>query len=150
MEEVNITESNAKTWWFDDLDDLYYEDNNTFNSSDSCCEWGDVCDLDDSKDFEAVFIPILYSVVFVVGFLGNGALLGVLLKSKRSWSVTDTFIFHLGVADVLLLLTLPLWAAQAAQDDGWTFGIPLCKITGAVFTVSIVHQEDTSIIQRSM
>ncbi|XP_035612575.2 C-X-C chemokine receptor type 3-like isoform X2 [Oncorhynchus keta] len=53
---------------------------------------------------------------------------------RRGWSVTDTFILHLCVADILLLLTLPLWAAQAAEE--WSFGTPLCKITGAIFTIN--------------
>ncbi|KAM3872843.1 C-X-C chemokine receptor type 3.1 [Diretmus argenteus] len=84
--------------------------------------------------FEAVFIPVLYSLALVVGLLGNGLLLGVLAQRRRTWSVTDTFILHLGVADSLLLVTLPLWAAQATH--GWSFGTPLCKITGAMFTIN--------------
>ncbi|XP_034552858.1 C-X-C chemokine receptor type 3.1 isoform X2 [Notolabrus celidotus] len=115
------------------LDDLY---DNTSYGYDDCCNQGDVCDLNEGMHFQAVFIPVLYSVTFIVGVLGNGVLLGVLARSRKAWSVTDTFILHLGVADVLLLLTLPLYAAQAAQDDGWTFGTPLCKITGAVFTIN--------------
>ncbi|XP_029307324.1 C-X-C chemokine receptor type 3.1 [Cottoperca gobio] len=119
--------------WIDGIGDLY--DNSS--SGDYCCDdGGDVCDLKEGKQFEAVFIPVLYSVAFVVGVLGNGVLLGVLAQSRRTWSVTDTFILHLGVADILLLLTLPLWAAQSAQVQGWTFGTPLCKITGAVFTIN--------------
>ncbi|XP_059195411.1 C-X-C chemokine receptor type 3-like [Centropristis striata] len=108
------------------------------NSSDDyyCCDEGDLCDLKEGVQFEAVFIPVLYTVAFVVGVLGNAVLLGVLIQSRKAWSVTDTFILHLGVADVLLLVTLPLWAAQAAQTQGWTFGTPLCKITGAVFTIN--------------
>ncbi|XP_067365628.1 C-X-C chemokine receptor type 3.1 isoform X2 [Channa argus] len=111
---------------------------NLYNYSDiyECCDSGDVCDLNESMQFEAVFIPVLYSVAFVVGVLGNGLLLGVLAQSRRTWSVTDTFIFHLGVADVMLLVTLPLWAAQAARMDGWTFGTSLCQITGSVFTIN--------------
>ncbi|XP_026172470.1 C-X-C chemokine receptor type 3.1 isoform X2 [Mastacembelus armatus] len=112
-------------------DSLY---NDSYN--DTCCEGGDVCDLTESMTFEAVFIPVLYSVAFVVGILGNGVLLGVLVQSRKTWSVTDTFILHLGIADVLLLMTLPIWAAQAAQAEGWTFGTPLCKITGMVFTIN--------------
>ncbi|XP_020512365.1 C-X-C chemokine receptor type 3 [Labrus bergylta] len=116
------------------LSDLY--DNNSYGDEDGCCDGGDVCDLNEGRQFEAVFIPVLYSVAFVVGVLGNGVLLGVLARSRKVWSVTDNFILHLGVADVLLLLTLPFWAAQAYQEQGWTFGTPLCKITGAVFTIN--------------
>lgn len=112
-----------------------------YSDYEDCCEGGDVCDLTEGMDFEAVFIPVLYSVTFVMGVLGNGLLLGVLAQSRRTWSVTDTFILHLGVADVLLLLTLPFWAAQSAQAEGWTFGTSLCMITGAVFTVRSVQKE---------
>ncbi|XP_031709404.1 C-X-C chemokine receptor type 3.1 isoform X1 [Anarrhichthys ocellatus] len=112
-------------------DELY--SNDSYDEYD-CCE--DMCDSNKGGHFESVFIPAVYSVAFVVGILGNGVLLGVLVQSRRTWSVTDTFILHLGVADVLLLVTLPLWAAQSAQDHGWTFGTPLCKITGAVFTIN--------------
>ncbi|XP_072317441.1 C-X-C chemokine receptor type 3.1 [Eucyclogobius newberryi] len=93
-----------------------------------------LCDLHDRMHFKATFIPVLYSLVFVVGVLGNGALLGVLFRSRRGLGVTDTFILHLCVADFLLLFTLPLWASEAVS--GWTFGTPLCKITGAVFTIN--------------
>lgn len=116
------------------FNELY--DNSSYEDEDYCCEGGDVCDLNEGVHFEAVFIPVLYSVAFVLGVLGNGVLLGVLVQSRKTWSVTDTFILHLGVADVLLLVTLPLWAAQSAQAEGWTFGTPLCKITGAVFTIN--------------
>lgn len=100
-----------------------------------CCPVGEVCDLTNSQEFEATFVVVLYSLTFAVGVLGNGLLLGVLVQSRRTWSVTDTFILHLALADVLLLVTLPMWAAQAAHADGWTFGTPLCKITGSVFMV---------------
>ncbi|XP_061573173.1 C-X-C chemokine receptor type 3.1 [Cololabis saira] len=119
--------------WWDDLVD-YFPDN--YSSDSYCCEGGDVCDLGNETAFEAAYIPALYSVAFVVGILGNGILLGVLFQSRKNWSVTDTFILHLSVADVLLLVTLPLWAAQSAEEYGWTFSDPLCKITGTVYTVN--------------
>ncbi|KAM4580777.1 C-X-C chemokine receptor type 3.1 isoform 1-T2 [Odontesthes bonariensis] len=96
----------------------------------------EICDLTEGTNFGAVLIPVMYSVAFVVGVLGNGALLGVLFQSRKSWSVTDTFILHLGVADILLLVTLPLYAVQSVQKDGWTFGAHLCKMTGTVFTIN--------------
>ncbi|XP_023265116.1 C-X-C chemokine receptor type 3-like [Seriola lalandi dorsalis] len=123
--------SGEDLWW----EDYTYNDSGYYDA-DNCCEGGDVCDLNEGIHFEAVFIPVLYSAAFVVGILGNGLLLGVLAKSRKNWSVTDTFILHLGVADVLLLLTLPLWTAQAAQVEGWAFGTPVCMITGAVFTIN--------------
>ncbi|XP_054638708.1 C-X-C chemokine receptor type 3.1 [Dunckerocampus dactyliophorus] len=117
-------------WLFDGID-LHEANNSEPNNLTSS-----VCDLKEGRQFEAVFIPVLYSVALVVGIPGNGVLLGVLARSRKSWSVTDTFILHLAIADVLLLITLPLWTAQDAQGAGWTFGTPLCKITGSVFTIN--------------
>lgn len=97
-----------------------------------------------------MFITILYSLAFVVGLLGNGLLLVVLVRGRRAWSVTDTFILHLAVTDVLLLATLPMWAAQAAQAEGWTFGTPLCKISGAVFMVRLWQEEDAGKLQQKV
>ncbi|XP_014908392.1 C-X-C chemokine receptor type 3-like [Poecilia latipinna] len=135
--EAAVTSSDEHPWWGDLVDDLpdYYGNDSFYE--DNGYEDADVCDLTKSMDFEAVFIPVLYSVVFVVGILGNGLVIAVLMKNRKTWSVTDTFILHLALADVLLLLLLPLWAAQSASLAGWPFGTPLCKITGAVFTVSL-------------
>ncbi|KAM4581559.1 C-X-C chemokine receptor type 3-like isoform 1-T4 [Odontesthes bonariensis] len=89
----------------------------------------------EERGSEAVWIPIVYSVVLLVGLLGNALLLVALYQKRRSWSLSDTFILHLSVADILLLVTLPFRAAQAAQDSGWCFGI-FCKICGAVFNIN--------------
>lgn len=134
MEDGNDS-SDGSNWWQSTFDEYsldnytYYHDNNTKD----CCEGGDVCDLHEAVNFEALFIPVLCSVTFVVGILGNGALVGVLFRSRRTWSVADIFILHLGIADFLLMLTLPLWAAQSA--DEWKFGLPICKMAGSLYTV---------------
>ncbi|XP_068998472.1 C-X-C chemokine receptor type 3.1 [Embiotoca jacksoni] len=132
MHTMEPDQVNDGQWWLEGYD--FFENYSSFDNSSLTGD--DVCDLNEGMKFKALFIPVLYSVAFVVGILGNGVLLGVLIQSKKTWSVTDTFILHLGVADVLLLLTLPFWAVQATQVDGWTFGTPLCKITGAVFTIN--------------
>lgn len=110
-----------------------------FNGSDPFYDYSDDYQSpDDSepKAGEAVWIPVVYSVVLVVGLLGNALLLAVLAQKRQSWSISDTFILNLGVADLLLLLTLPLWAVQAAHDSGWIFEDVPCKISGAVFNIN--------------
>lgn len=113
-----------------DLDGLF-QHNTTY-------DYGDYVYTDDSdpRVGKAVWIPVLYSVVLVVGLLGNALLLAVLAQKRRSWSMSDTFILHLGIADVLMLVTLPFWAAQAAHHSGWCFGVVFCKICGAVFNIN--------------
>ncbi|XP_053350135.1 C-X-C chemokine receptor type 3-like [Clarias gariepinus] len=108
-------------------------DSYDYNYSDTAC-CGVVCDQKTSMHFEAIFIPILYSVAFVLGLMGNGLVLFVLCQKRRTWSVTDVFVLHLSVSDILLLLTLPLWAVDAAV--GWSFGTGFCKLAGALFRIN--------------
>ncbi|KAL0985068.1 hypothetical protein UPYG_G00152490 [Umbra pygmaea] len=118
-------------------DDFNFEaenDTDPYNYTDTCCSPGMVCSMTDGMYFEAVFLPVFYSLTLVLGLPGNGLVLAVLIQRKQSWSVTDTFILHLAMADTLLLLTLPFWAVQAVS--GWSFGTPFCKIAGAIFTIN--------------
>ncbi|KAI4893344.1 hypothetical protein NFI96_024150 [Prochilodus magdalenae] len=106
-----------------------FEQNSTF-------DYGDYENKEDSTSggFMAVFIPILYAFVVVLGLLGNGLVLVVLWQKKRSPSVMDIFIFNLSIADVLLLLTVPLWAVEAV--NAWIFGTRLCKLCGVLFHIN--------------
>ncbi|XP_016379631.1 C-X-C chemokine receptor type 3-like isoform X2 [Sinocyclocheilus rhinocerous] len=75
-----------------------------------------------------------YSYILNVGLVGNGLVLVVLWKKRMSLNVTDVFILHLCLADILLLLTLPFWAVEAVK--GWIFDTVLCKLTGALFKIN--------------
>lgn len=98
-------------------------------------------DYEYKEEFEStgsgsVLIVLLYSVVLVIGLLGNGLLLAVLAEKRRSWSTSDTFILHLCVADILLLVMLPFWAAKAASHCEWCFEGFLCKLSEAIFNIN--------------
>lgn len=107
-----------------------FEHNRTFDYSDY--EYEDDCIT--KRSFMAIFIPILYSVALVLGFMGNVLVLVVMWKKWCNWSVTDAFILHLSIADLLLLITMPLWAADAVI--GWHFSTGLCKLAGSLFKVN--------------
>ncbi|XP_017270770.1 C-X-C chemokine receptor type 3-like [Kryptolebias marmoratus] len=84
---------------------------------------------------QIVWLPLFYSVVVIVGLLGNILLLTVLGQKRRSWSTSDTFFLQLGVVDILLLVTLPFWAAQPNQHCGWC-SETLFTIFRAVFNIN--------------
>nr|XP_046254241.1 C-X-C chemokine receptor type 3-like [Scatophagus argus]XP_046254242.1 C-X-C chemokine receptor type 3-like [Scatophagus argus]XP_046254243.1 C-X-C chemokine receptor type 3-like [Scatophagus argus]XP_046254244.1 C-X-C chemokine receptor type 3-like [Scatophagus argus] len=85
---------------------------------------------------KALWMTVLFSVELVIGLLGNGLLLASVVQKRRFWSTSGTFVLHLSVADLLLLVTLPFWAAQAAQRCEWCFRGFLCKIAGGIFNVN--------------
>ncbi|XP_061633341.1 C-X-C chemokine receptor type 3-like [Phyllopteryx taeniolatus] len=90
----------------------------------------------ESQGSQAVWIPLVYSVVLILGLFGNGLLLATLALKKRAWRTSDIFILHLSVADILLLVTLPLWAAQTTQSCGWCIGLALCRISAVIFKLN--------------
>ncbi|XP_070221616.1 C-X-C chemokine receptor type 3 isoform X1 [Bos mutus] len=106
-----------------------YGENETY----FCCT-SPPCPQDFSLNFDRTFLPVLYSLLFVLGLLGNGIVAVVLLSQRAALSSTDTFLLHLAVADALLVLTLPLWAVDAAIQ--WVFGSGLCKVAGALFNIN--------------
>ncbi|XP_008288298.1 C-X-C chemokine receptor type 3-like isoform X2 [Stegastes partitus] len=113
-----------------DLDGLFRQ--NTSYDYDMDYEYKD--EFDSSN--KAVWMPVLYTLVLIVGLLGNVLLLIIVAQRRLpSWSVSDFFVVHLSAADILLLVTLPFWSAQAAQNWEWCFGI-FCKICGAVFNIN--------------
>ncbi|XP_078389636.1 C-X-C chemokine receptor type 3-like [Cetorhinus maximus] len=92
------------------------------------------CDSDHSRAYRRLFVPAFYLTVALVGLAGNGLVILVLARRLRSLAATETYILHLALADLLLAVGMPLWAAEAAQ--GWAFGTATCKVVGALYNVS--------------
>lgn len=79
--------------------------------------------------------------MFILAVLGNVLVLCVIRRYRNSqsggacaFSLTDTFLLHLAISDLLLAVTLPLYAVEWAHE--WVFGLALCKITGALFSLN--------------
>uniref|UniRef100_A0A8C1IWQ9 Chemokine (C-X-C motif) receptor 3, tandem duplicate 3 n=1 Tax=Cyprinus carpio TaxID=7962 RepID=A0A8C1IWQ9_CYPCA len=109
-----------------------FEENNTFDYDNY--EYKEICPSSTVSGALAVFMPLLYSVGFLCGLLGNGLVLAVLRLKTLNLSVMDIFVLLLSVADSLLLLTLPLWAVDAVK--GWIMGTELCKLSGVLFEIN--------------
>lgn len=80
-------------------------------------------------------------MVFTVALMGNVLVLCVIRRYRNSqsggacaFSLTDTFLLHLAISDLLLAFTLPLFAVQWAHE--WVFGLAVCKISGALFSLN--------------
>ncbi|XP_078713401.1 apelin receptor A-like [Lampetra fluviatilis] len=77
-------------------------------------------------------IPIVYSLVFVCGLVGNGLVVWTIARLKTRKRNTDLYIASLASADLVFVLTLPLWAAYTALDYHWPFGGFLCTLSSCV------------------
>ncbi|TDH12126.1 hypothetical protein EPR50_G00067470 [Perca flavescens] len=79
-------------------------------------------------DFGKVFLPTLYSLVFILGFLGNVLVVCVLVKHRNQTNLTDICLFNLALSDLLFVLTLPFYSHYSVVRQ-WTFGDFMCRFT---------------------
>ncbi|XP_066539505.1 C-X-C chemokine receptor type 3-2 [Hoplias malabaricus] len=99
------------------------------------------CSLSETWAFTKLFAPVVYILVFIFALVGNGLVLCVVRRYRRSrhapcsFSLTDTFLLHLAVSDLLLALILPFFAVQWTNE--WVFGVAVCKVAGALFSLNI-------------
>ncbi|XP_044534541.1 C-C chemokine receptor type 1-like [Gracilinanus agilis] len=91
------------------------------------------------KELASKFLPPLYSLVLIVGLLGNAAVVLILTKYKRLTSMTNIYLFNLAVSDLLFLVTLPFWIHYEKQND-WVFGNTMCKLLTALHYLGLFSE----------
>ncbi|CAJ0940655.1 unnamed protein product [Ranitomeya imitator] len=99
----------------DFLDDNTTDPNNTEDFLDLLGP----CFTQENNDFNRIFLPTVYSFIFLLGIIGNGLVVLVMGYQKKSRTMTDKYRLHLSVADLLFVFTLPFWSVDAAI--GWYF-----------------------------
>ncbi|XP_051575485.1 C-X-C chemokine receptor type 3-2-like isoform X2 [Myxocyprinus asiaticus] len=99
------------------------------------------CSLRDTWTFVSNFAPLAYILVFILALVGNILVLCVIRRYRQSrhnlcsFSLTDTFLLHLAISDLLLAMTLPFFAVQWINE--WIFGLFACKIAGVLFSLNV-------------
>ncbi|XDV39769.1 hypothetical protein PO909_008959, partial [Leuciscus waleckii] len=93
------------------------------------------CNNGNVKAFSEVFFPTLYSIVFIVGLIGNGLVVWVLIRYRQKSNMTDVCLFNLALSDLLFLLSLPFWAHGAI--DEWIFGKFMCHTITGFFMIGL-------------
>uniref|UniRef100_A0A8C8S257 C-C motif chemokine receptor 4 n=1 Tax=Pelusios castaneus TaxID=367368 RepID=A0A8C8S257_9SAUR len=91
------------------------------------------CSKEGIKKFGSHFLPVLYSLVLLLGLIGNFLVILVLFKYKRLKCMTDVYLLNLAISDLLFVFSLPFWSYYAA--DQWVFGDGLCKIISGMYLV---------------
>ncbi|XP_071239715.1 delta-type opioid receptor-like isoform X1 [Salvelinus alpinus] len=88
-----------------------------------------------SKDTTSIIIAVsitaLYSVICIVGLLGNILVMYGVVRYTKMKTATNIYIFNLALADALATSTLPFQSAKYLMNT-WPFGEFLCKVILAV------------------
>lgn len=93
-----------------------------------------LCRKDEVLSFAKVFLPVFYSLVFVLGLCGNLLLLVVLLRYVPRRRMTEIYLLNLAISNLLFVVTLPFWGISVAWH--WVFGSFLCKMVSTLYTVN--------------
>uniref|UniRef100_A0A8K9VGP5 Opioid receptor, delta 1b n=1 Tax=Oncorhynchus mykiss TaxID=8022 RepID=A0A8K9VGP5_ONCMY len=79
----------------------------------------------------AVSITALYSIICIVGLLGNILVMYGVVRYTKMKTATNIYIFNLALADALATSTLPFQSAKYLMNT-WPFGEFLCKVILAI------------------
>lgn len=94
-----------------------------------------MCDQEEVflQNFYSVFLTVLYSVIFLLGLSGNGLMIAVFLRRCRRLRITEIYLLHLAVADLMLIFTLPFESVNS-----WVFGEFLCMLIGMLKNLNLL------------
>ncbi|XP_053359025.1 mu-type opioid receptor [Clarias gariepinus] len=79
----------------------------------------------------AIIITALYSVVCVMGLVGNVLVMYMIIRYTKMKTATNIYIFNLALADALATSTLPFQSVNYLMGT-WPFGDILCKIVMSI------------------
>ncbi|KAL4616933.1 C-C chemokine receptor type 4-like [Arapaima gigas] len=120
-QNMETTASNKDlTTYYDNYEDYFNQNSEDYGA----CRYGRP---------SAMFLPVLYSLCFVIGIIGNGLVFWVILARLMLRSMTDVCLLNLAIADLLLLCNLPFLAHYSRAD--WVFGDAMCKVVMGTYYV---------------
>ncbi|CAN9506441.1 unnamed protein product [Ophioblennius macclurei] len=94
-----------------------------------------MCDKSWVRKFRGDFEPPLFWIIFILGAVGNLLVVWIYNTVRnRLKTMTDVYLLHLAVADLLFLCVLPFWVTDAIK--GWKFGIVACKFVSAIYKIN--------------
>ncbi|XP_019630268.1 PREDICTED: G-protein coupled receptor 54-like [Branchiostoma belcheri] len=74
-----------------------------------------------------IVVPVVYSVICLVGIIGNGLVIYLVWRHKEMRTVTNFYIVNLAVADLAFLICCVPFSAAKIVTHSWEFGEFLCK-----------------------
>uniref|UniRef100_A0A7E4VFC8 G_PROTEIN_RECEP_F1_2 domain-containing protein n=1 Tax=Panagrellus redivivus TaxID=6233 RepID=A0A7E4VFC8_PANRE len=85
-----------------------------------------------------VVFGIIYTHIFVLGLLGNAAIMYLTLRNRHLQTVQNIFILNLAMSDIIVcLLSVPITPVTNVSKT-WFFGSYICHLLPFVQAVSVV------------
>ncbi|XP_005045800.1 PREDICTED: cysteinyl leukotriene receptor 1 [Ficedula albicollis] len=88
-------------------------------------------------DFRNSVYSTLYSMISITGFVGNGVVLYVLIRTYRQKTAFQVYMLNLALSDFLCVLTLPLRVIYYVHKGHWFFSDFLCRLSSYALYVNL-------------
>ncbi|KAI3356482.1 hypothetical protein L3Q82_017225 [Scortum barcoo] len=90
-------------------------------------------------DYDALQSPlaVLYSIIFVLGLVGNLVALWVFFWVHSKKNSVRVFLINVAFADLLLVVCLPFRILYHSRGNTWNLDPTLCKIVGHLFYMNM-------------
>lgn len=82
-------------------------------------------------------LTAFYSVIFLVGLVGNIVALYVFLGIHRKRNSIQIYLLNVAIADLLLIFCLPFRIMYHLNQNKWALGVVLCKVVGTLFYMNM-------------
>ncbi|XP_045613254.1 neuropeptide CCHamide-1 receptor [Procambarus clarkii] len=86
---------------------------------------------------ETYIVPLVFAVIFIVGVIGNGALIVIFVRNKNLRNVPNTYIISLALGDLLVLFFTVPFVSTIYTIESWPYGTFECKFSEFVRDISV-------------
>ncbi|XP_048205906.1 G-protein coupled receptor 182 [Perognathus longimembris pacificus] len=87
------------------------------------------CHLELNENTKRVVLFVLYLAIFVVGLVENLLVICVNWRHSGRTGLLNLYIFNMAVADLCIILSLPVWMLEVTLDYTWLWGSFFCRFT---------------------
>ncbi|XP_053122748.1 platelet-activating factor receptor [Hemicordylus capensis] len=90
------------------------------------------------SEFRYTLFTVYYSIIFILGFVANTYVLYIFgrVYAKKKLNEIKLFMVNLTIADLLFLITLPMWIVYYHKRGNWIMPSFLCNLAGYLFFVN--------------
>lgn len=85
----------------------------------------------------------MHALVIITSIIINFYTLHKIHRSCCKWTKplrdVDYYFSQLGVCNIAMVMTTPVWVTQTLSVHGWVFGYFVCKLVKCVTTVSVLY-----------
>ena len=105
----------------------------------------------DTDEMQVVRLPwlmslfiVLYSLIFIIGFIGNTLVVFVVIRNQTMQTITNIFITNLAVSDICMCLLAVPFTPMSFFINSWIFGKALCHLVPMTLCISVYVSTLTS------